>query len=60
MRMLRDAYNAWFGLTPDESRAVVVVLALFLLGLIARFVIYRAEKPDPLPPPPAAGQTLAE
>lgn len=33
-RLLRS----WFDLTPDEQTAAVVVLSLFLLGVLARWV----------------------
>ena len=47
--MLRDLLKRWFDLTLDERRALIFVLALFLLGLIARTVMYRNQQPDPLP-----------
>ena len=35
--MLKDLLQSWFGLTNGEQKAVLIVLALFLLGLVARY-----------------------
>ena len=36
-RVVAGAGRAWLALTADERKAVVVVLALFLLGLAVRY-----------------------
>jgi hypothetical protein len=34
--ILSTVRQSWFALTPDEQKAAILVLALFVLGLIAR------------------------
>ena len=34
---LRPLLRAWFELTADEQKAMVVILGLFLLGLVVRY-----------------------
>lgn len=48
-RMLRDLRGGWFCLTPAERRAVLLLLALFLIGLMALVFYHRIEKDDPIP-----------
>lgn len=47
--MHHDFFKRWFDLTTDEYRALTLVLALFLIGLIARVFVYRNQQPDPWP-----------
>ena len=34
---LRRLFRSWFELTRDEQKALILILALFLLGLAVRF-----------------------
>jgi hypothetical protein len=36
-RVVRSLSRSWFELTTEEQKAVVLVLALFLLGLLVRY-----------------------
>ena len=47
----RGWWTAWFGLTPEERWLVFGVLALALVGLTARYLHLRGQKPEPVPPP---------
>lgn len=38
--------RSWFTLSPQEISVLAGVLAIFLLGLLARYVILRGEKPE--------------
>ncbi|MFO7871284.1 MAG: hypothetical protein R6V03_07630 [Kiritimatiellia bacterium] len=35
--ILKQLVASWFKLTPDEQKAVCVIAAIFLLGVIVRF-----------------------
>ena len=45
------ALRAWFVLTPEERRFVAGVLAIFLIGLIARHRHLRQMDARPVPDP---------
>lgn len=36
----------WFVLTTEERRAAAAVLLIFLVGLLARYLYLRRERPD--------------
>jgi len=46
---LRGIFRSWFELTHDEQKVLLLVLALFLLGLAVRFWHLKKEggSPDP-------------
>jgi len=46
--------RAWLCLAPRERLALMAVVGLFLLGLTARWLYLRAERPDPEPASAAA------
>jgi len=35
-RMLHGVARSWFDLTAEERKAVIVILALFILGVVVR------------------------
>ena len=47
----RQIFRAWFELTHDEQKALLLILALFLLGLTVRFWHLKdeANRSDPSP-----------
>ena len=45
--------RSWFALTPDEHKAVLLVLALFLIGLAARYWHIRTATHELSPTIPA-------
>jgi hypothetical protein len=38
--------RAWFDLSPSERKCVAGILAIALVGLVARFVHLRNQKPE--------------
>lgn len=50
----QNRWRLWFHLTHDERKLVVFILALFLVGLTARYIHLRQQQPDPVEPPPRA------
>jgi hypothetical protein len=38
--------RAWFDLAPDERKFVAGILAIALVGMVARYVHLRNEKPE--------------
>lgn len=44
----------WFALTAEERLFVAGILAIALVGVTARWLALRAERPDPLPAATAA------
>ena len=44
--VLRKILRSWFELTRDEQKVLVLILALFLLGLTVRFWHLRKERAD--------------
>ena len=53
------AARSWFELTAQEQQAILVILALFLLGMAVRFWHVHI-RPSPPPPPPVAVAAPAE
>ena len=49
--------RSWFSLAPDERKIIAGILAIALLGLVARYVHLRSQHPDPIQP---AGVEQAE
>jgi len=39
--------RSWFALTPQERRYLAGVLAIAVVGLAARYIHLRTEKPEP-------------
>ncbi len=50
----RGPWKLWFYLTKEERRLVLGILVLALIGLAARYMHLRNQRPDPLPAAPAA------
>lgn len=42
--------RSWFGLAPDERKFVAGILAIALVGLVARYVHLKNQKPEPIAP----------
>ncbi|MBU1693826.1 MAG: hypothetical protein KJ726_02310 [Verrucomicrobia bacterium] len=42
--------RAWFALTPEERRFIGGILLIFVIGLVARHIYLRSEKPEPYSP----------
>ena len=42
--------KAWFDLAPDERKFVAGILAIALVGLVARYVHLKNQKPDAIVP----------
>jgi len=42
--------RAWFALTPEERRFIGGILLIFVIGLVARYMYLRSEKPEPYTP----------
>jgi len=42
--------RSWFDLAPDERKFMAGILAIALVGLVARYVHLRNQKPDPAAP----------
>jgi len=42
--------RAWFDLAPDERKFVAGILAIALIGLLARYVHLKNQKPEPIVP----------
>jgi hypothetical protein len=57
---LRKIFRSWFELTQDEQKVLLLILALFLLGLFVRWRHLRTERPDYRSDPLASGQTFLQ
>ena len=42
--------RSWFDLAPDERKFVAGILAIALVGLVARYVHLKNQKPEPVTP----------
>ena len=42
--------GAWFDLSPDERKFVAGILAIALVGLVARYVHLKNQKPEAIVP----------
>ena len=42
--------RSWFDLAPDERKFVAGILAIALVGLVARYVHLKNQKPEPVVP----------
>lgn len=42
--------RSWFDLAPDERTFVAGILAIALVGLVARYVHLKNQKPEPIAP----------
>ena len=42
--------RSWFDLAPDERKFVAGILAIALVGLVARYVHLKNQKPEPTAP----------
>jgi hypothetical protein len=42
--------RAWFDLAPDERKFVAGILAIALVGLLARYVHLKNQKSEPIAP----------
>jgi hypothetical protein len=42
--------KAWFDLAPDERKLAVGILAIALVGLLARYVYLKHQTPEPIEP----------
>jgi hypothetical protein len=42
--------RSWFDLAPDERKFVAGILAIALVGLVARYVHLKNQKPEPAVP----------
>ena len=40
--------RAWFDLAPDERKFLTGILAIALVGLVARYVHLKNQKPEPI------------
>ncbi len=49
--------RAWFDLAPDERRFLAGILAIAVIGLTARYLHLRKEKPAPYPPESGPAET---
>ena len=65
--MLRPMRGFWksvetrFAMTREEKLLVAGILAIALVGLVARYVYLRNQKPEPyIPPPPATGRAAQQ
>ncbi len=46
---IHPAVRAWFALTEGERWLLAAIVGLALLGLTARYVHQRTQRPDPAP-----------
>jgi hypothetical protein len=42
--------RSWFDLAPDERKFVAGILAIAVVGLVARYVHLKNQKPEPVSP----------
>ena len=42
--------RSWFDLAPDERKFMAGILAIALVGLVARYVHLKNQKPEPVAP----------
>ena len=42
--------RSWFDLAPDERKFLAAILAIALVGLAARYVHLKNQKPEPVVP----------
>ena len=42
--------RSWFSLAPDERKMIAGILVIALIGLVARYVHLRNQRPDPIQP----------
>jgi hypothetical protein len=42
--------RSWFDLAPDERKFIAGILAIALVGLVARYVHLKNQKPEPVAP----------
>lgn len=42
--------RSWFDLAPDERKIIAGILAIALVGLVARYVYLKNQKPEPMAP----------
>jgi hypothetical protein len=42
--------RSWFDLAPDERKFVAGIMAIALVGLVARYVHLKNQKPEPIAP----------
>ena len=42
--------RSWFDLAPDERKFIAGILAIALVGLVARYVHMKNQKPEPVAP----------
>jgi hypothetical protein len=42
--------RSWFDLAPDERKFMAGILAIALVGLVARYVHMKNQKPEPVAP----------
>ena len=51
IRPLSEVVRSWFCLTARERLALLLIVSLLTLGLTARFIYLRSEKPVAVPIP---------
>ena len=42
--------KSWFDLAPSERKFIAGILAIALVGLVARYVHLKSQKPEPVVP----------
>lgn len=50
----RGGLRLWFALTSEERVFLAGILLIALIGLTARYLYLRGQRPEPYTPPPAA------